>query len=154
MWMYEDLGYRDRLFCSPDVLRELIFPYYTEMVQFYHSYDLPVIFHTCGYQEPAIPLIIEAGFDGIHPMEVKAGNDIFAFVESFGDELLFVGGLDVRLLESGDKQVIRDGVTGFMNGMKSRGARFVYGSDHSLSTGIDYADMCYSLDVYRENMLY
>jgi uroporphyrinogen decarboxylase len=151
IWIYEDLGYRDRLFCSPRVLEDLVFPHFKEIVDFFHGYDLPVILHSCGYQEAALPLIAQAGFDGLHPMEVKAGNDIFKFVEMFGDRLMFVGGLDERILESHDRAVIRDGVTAFMRGMKSRGARFVYGSDHSLSSNIDYADYLYSLDIYREH---
>ena len=153
VWIYEDLGYKDRLFCSPKVLETLIFPYYKEMVDFFHSYDVPVVLHTCGFQEPAIPLVIQAGFDALNPMEVKAGNDIFKYVEQYGDELAFVGGLDARILESGDRETIRKGVTDFMTGMKQRGARFVYGSDHSLSTNIDYDDFLYSLEVYREQMM-
>jgi uroporphyrinogen decarboxylase len=152
MWLYEDLGYKDRLFCSPAVLEALIFPYFKEMVDFFHGYGLPVILHSCGFQEAALPLIVQAGFDGLHPMEVKAGNDIFKFVERYGDRLLFVGGLDERILESKERAVIRKGVTDFMRGMKARGARFVYGSDHSLSTNIDYQGYLYSLEVYREEM--
>ena len=153
-WFFEDLGYKDRLFVSPAALEALIFPYYAEMVEFFHSYGLPVMLHTCGYQEPAIPLIIQAGFDGVHPMEVKAGNDLFKFAERWGEQLAFFGGLDARILESGDRALIRKSVTAHIDGMKQRGARFVYGSDHSLSTNIDYQDFLYSLEVYREQMMY
>ena len=66
-------------------------------------------------------------------MEVKAGNDIFKFAERYGDRLMFVGGLDARILESNDRARIRQGVINFMTGLKQRGAQFVYGSDHSLS---------------------
>ncbi|OGV69527.1 MAG: hypothetical protein A3K19_27895 [Lentisphaerae bacterium RIFOXYB12_FULL_65_16] len=150
IWIYEDLGYRDRLFCSPDTLRELIFPYYKEMVDFFHTYNLPVVLHSCGYQEPMIPLAVEAGFDAINPMEAKAGNDIFKYAEVYGDRLCFVGGLDARILESGDRATIRAGITRHINGLRERNARFIYGSDHSLSTLISYPDFLYSLEVYRE----
>ena len=153
VWMSEDLGYRDRLFCRPETLAELIFPYYAEMVSFFHDHDVPVILHSCGYQEPMLPLAVEAGFDGLNPMEVKAGNDVFAFVEKYGDELVFVGGLDARILECGDRERTRDGIHEFMDGMRARGARFVYGSDHSLSTNIDYDDLLAGLEVYRARMV-
>jgi uroporphyrinogen decarboxylase len=146
----EDMGYKDRLFCNPSTLEELIFPYYKEVIDFLHGYDLPVILHSCGYQAPMIPLAIEAGFDALNPMEAKAGNDIFEYAEKYGDKLVFVGGLDGRILESGDRDLIRREVTGLVQGMRERGARFVYGSDHSLSTRIDYDDFLYSLEVYRE----
>lgn len=150
IWVYEDMGYRDRLFCSPDMLSDLFMPYYTELVAFFHSYDLPVVLHSCGYQEPMIPLAIKAGFDGLNPMEAKAGNDIFKYAEQYGDDLCFIGGLDARVLESGDKPAIKRAVTELVTGMRERGARYVYGSDHSLSTNIDYEDFLYSLEVYRD----
>jgi uroporphyrinogen decarboxylase len=152
VWLYEDLGYRDRLFCSPRTLQELIFPYYTELVSFFHGYDLPVVLHSCGFTEPALPLIVKAGFDGLNPMEVKAGNDPLRIAAQCGDRLVLIGGLDARILESHDRDVIRRGVTDLIEGMKARDARFVFASDHSLSTNIDYADFRFALDVYREHM--
>jgi len=62
--------------------------------------------------------------------------------------------MDVRVLESGDRQRIRRAVGGLIEGMKARGARYVYASDHSISTNVDYDDFRFSLDVYREHMAY
>lgn len=154
IWLYEDLGYKQALFASPKTLSQLVFPYFAEMVEFFHSYDLPVVLHSCGFTEPALPMIVDAGFDALNPMEVKAGNEIFRFADRYGDRLSFVGGLDARILESGDRDVIRKGVTEFIEGLKARGAHFVYASDHSLSTNIGYEDYLYSLDIYREHRDY
>jgi uroporphyrinogen decarboxylase len=154
IWIYEDLGYRNGLFCSPRTLAELIFPYYRELVDFFHGYGLPVVLHTCGSTGAALPLIVEAGFDGLNPMEAKAGNDLLAFAEQYGDRLVFVGGFDARILESGDRALIRRHVTELIAGMKARGARWVFGSDHSLSTRVSYASFRYALDVYREQREY
>ncbi|MBT5533305.1 hypothetical protein HOK31_09605, partial [Candidatus Poribacteria bacterium] len=52
----------------------------------------------------------------------------------------------------GDRERTRDGILEFLDGMRARNARFVYGSDHSLSTNIDYEDLLFSLDVYRSHM--
>jgi len=154
MWIYEDLGYRDRLFVAPEVYRDTLFLYYAELVAFFHRYDVPVVLHTCGYTEPAMDLIVKAGFDGVNPMEVKAGNNIFKMAEKYGDKVSFWGGLDARILESGDRAVIRRGVTDFINGLKKRGARLVFASDHSLSTNINYDDYRYALEVYHEHKAY
>ena len=152
IWMYEDLGYNKGLFASPKVLAELIFPYYREVVDFFHSYGLPVVFHTCGSTREALPLIAEAGFDGLNPMEVAAGNDTLEFAERYGDKFVFIGGFDKRIIESHDRELIRREVSRFMEGMKARGARFVFASDHSISTNVDYQDYLYTLEVYREHM--
>jgi len=154
IWVYEDLGYNKGLFCSPKVLEELIFPYYREIVAFFHSYGLPVIMHTCGSTSEALPLIIEAGFDGLHPMERAAGNDPFEFAEEYADDLVFIGGLDKRILETHDRDLIRREVAALIDGMKERGARYVFASDHSISTNTDYDDFTCMLEVYREHMLY
>jgi len=153
-WFYEDLGYRNGLFCSPRVLEELIFPYYKEMVDFFHGYDMPVVLHACGGITDALPLIVAAGFDGLNPMEAKAGCDVLAFAEQYGDTLTFFGGMDARILESGDRDRIGHEVRRLIEGMKERGAYYIFGSDHSLSTNIRYADFQHALDVYREHMMY
>ena len=61
---------------------------------------------------------------------------------------------DVTILESGDRELIRTEVGGYIDGMKERGARLVFGSDHSLSTNVDYDDFRFALDVYREHQAY
>jgi len=155
IWLYEDMGYKNGLFASPKMLGELIFPYYKELVSFFHSYDLPVVLHTCGSTAQALPLIVEAGFDALNPMERKAkDNDPFIFAEQYGDHLAFVGGLDARVFETNDKDIIRREVTNYVEGMKVRGARLVFASDHSLSTNIRYQSYLYGLQVYREHMMY
>ena len=57
------------------------------------------------------------------------------------------------MLESGDRDLIKKEVSGIVNGMRERGARYIYGSDHSLSTNIHYDDFVYSLEVYRERRM-
>ena len=154
IWLCDDLGYKNGLFCSPKVLEELIVPYYKDIIEFFDSYDLPVLLHTCGAVEQAVPLIIEAGFVALNPMERKAGNDPLKYAEQYGEKLAFVGGLDARVLESGDRELIRREVIALIEGMKARNARFVFGSDHSISTNVAYADFQFALDVYREHMAY
>lgn len=155
IWLYEDMGYKNGLFASPKVLAELIFPYYKELVGFFHSYDLPVVLHTCGSTAQALPMIVDAGFDALNPMERKAkGNEPFTFAEKFGDQLAFVGGLDVRIFETNDKDLIGKEVKTYIEGMKERGARLVFASDHSIPPTVHLDTYQYIVDVYRQHMLY
>jgi uroporphyrinogen decarboxylase len=155
IWIYEDMGYKNGLFASPKVFGELIFPYYTDLVSFFHSYNLPVILHSCGSVAQALPLIVEAGFDGLNPMERKAkDNDPFVFAEKYGDRLAFVGGLDARVFETNDRDIVRREMIAYIDGMKARGARLVFASDHSLSTNVRYDTYRYAVEIFREHMLY
>ena len=146
----EDLAYRDRLFCSPKLFEELLFPYYREMVEFFHSYGIPVMMHSDGYVDEVLELIVEAGFDALNPMEVKAGCDVVRYAQRYGDKLVFVGGCDARIFETNDRDVIQREVTALMNKMKSIGARWVFGSDHSISTRTRYDTYRYVIELYRE----
>lgn len=150
----DDLGYKNGLFCSPRTLARLFMPYFAEIVAFFHSYGLIVELHSCGNVTQALPLVVEAGFDILNPMENKAGCDPLRFAEQYGDRLAFIGGLDVRVLESGDRDLIRRRVTELVGGMKARGACFVFGSDHSLTPLIRLADYRYAVEVYREHAGY
>ena len=154
IWLYDDLGYRNGLFCSPQMLDDLFTPYYTEIVDFFHENGLPVVLHTCGGIEAALPLIAQWGFDGLNPMEVKAGCDVVRFARTWKDHFLFIGGMDARIFESGDKPLIRREVERITREMKGMGARYVFGSDHSISTNVSFDDFQYAIEVYRENMHY
>ena len=154
IWVYEDIGYSRGLFCSPKTLENLFFPYYKEILDFFHSYDLPVVLHSCGRITDALPLIVDVGFDALNPMEVKAGCDVVAFAREYGDKLAFIGGLDARILESGDHSEIKQEVTRICTGMKDCGGRYLFGSDHSLSTNVDLSDYEYAIEMFKEQMAY
>ena len=153
-WMYEDLGYKNGLFASPDLLAELIFPYFKELVAFFHSYDLPVVLHSCGGIEAAMPMILDAGFDGLNPMEAKAGCDVLEFARKYGQKIALVGGLDARILESGDRPLIKQSIETITRTMRDTGTPYVFASDHSISTNVKYADYQYALEVLRQNWAY
>ena len=154
IWIYEDLGYRNGLFASPQVLQNLIFPYFIELVEFFHAFDLPVVFHSCGDITQALPLIVEAGFDALNPMERKAGCEPFDFAEQYGDHLAFVGGFDVRVLETNDRHEIKREIVNYIEGMKARNARLIFHTDHSVTPLVTYDSYRYALDVCRQHAMY
>jgi uroporphyrinogen decarboxylase len=154
VWVYDDIAYRNGLFASPRTMRELFLPYYAELIDFFHSRGLAVVLHSCGNVTQALPLIVEAGFDALQPMEVKAGCDPFRFAECYGDRLAFIGGLDVRLLETNDRAIMEQGVARIVEGMKARDARYIFSTDHSVTPLVRYDSYRCALDTYREHMTY
>lgn len=155
IWLYEDLGYKNGLFASPRVFKKLIFPYYKEMVDFFHGFDLPVVLHSCGSVAQAMPLIVETGFDALNPIERKANNnDPYVFAKKYGDKLAFIGGLDVRILETNDKSIIKKETLALINGMKDVNGRLVLSEDHSLPPTIELSSYQWMLDTFWENCAY
>lgn len=72
LWVWEDLGFKQRPFMSPAMYREQIYPAHKRLFDFAHSCGLPVVLHCDGYVEALIPGLIAAGIDCLQPLEVKA----------------------------------------------------------------------------------
>jgi len=152
--LLEDLGYKQRLFCSPKTYGDLIFPYYTEIIEFLHARGIYAMLHSCGCVTEALPLIDRAGFDMLNPMEVKAGCNLITFAQQYKDRFVFMGGFDARILEGGDLAEIKSEVKKLITSLKDVGARYIFGSDHSLSSNVSFRSFKCAVDTYRELMWY
>ena len=76
MWFYEDMGFKEKPFMSPAMYEEIMLPGHKKLFDFAHAWGCKVIVHSCGYVEPLVPGLIEAGMDCLQAMEVKAGMDL------------------------------------------------------------------------------
>lgn len=150
MFIYEDLGFRNGLFASPKTMREMIFPYYRELVDFFHGHGLQVILHTCGGITEAMPMIVETGFDCVQPMEAKAGCNVVEYARKYGDRIAFMGNIDVTKLNTNDRAVVKREVLGKLQALYDLGAGYVFHSDHSIPPDVHYDTYGYAVDLYRE----
>lgn len=141
IWFYEDMGFKHSPFISPAMYKELIQPAHTKTFGFAHSKGLPVIVHSCGYVEPLVPGLMEAGMDCLQAIEVKAGMDLLRLHREFGRDLSLMGGIDVRTLYTNDKNVIDRELESKIPFVKE-GYGFVLHSDHSIPDTVEY-------DIYR-----
>jgi len=151
---FEDLGYTRSPFASPACHREMVLPYHREIVGFFKDRGLPVIMHTCGDFRPHIPAIVEAGVDCIQAMEAKTGMDVVDLAGEWKDDLCFMGNLDVRAYESGDRDLLRDEILAKVEGMKRLRAPYVAMSDHSIPPSVTVTDYEWSLDLIRDHYRY
>ena len=79
---------------SPDMLRKFFFNPVKKLIGRAHEKGLKVFYHTDGHVMDILPLFVEYGFDGINPLQANAGNNIYEFVEKYGDKLMVYGGMD------------------------------------------------------------
>lgn len=110
-WIAEDVGGKNGLLFSPQWLREHFIPALSTLVKPLHAAGIKVIFHSDGNVMEILPDLIDAGIDGLHPIEPLADMDIALLKERFGSELVLVGNVDCgRFLPSASPQEIREAV--------------------------------------------
>lgn len=142
MWYYEDMGYKGSPFMSPQMYCDIIQPAHKYTIGFAKSCGLKTIMHSCGFVDPLLPYMIDAGIDCLQALEVKAGMDLIKLHEMYGDKIAFMGGIDVRALYSNDKAIIDKELESKVPLVK-KGFNFVLHSDHSIPATVDYETFCY-----------
>lgn len=154
MFFYEDMGFKNKPFMSPAMYREIMQPGHKLLFDYAHSLGCKVIVHSCGYIEPLVPGLIEAGMDCLQAMEVKAGMDLPTLFKKFGDRIAFFGGLDVRTLIANDRAAIDAELEKKVKPVMEGGGGFIVHSDHSEPPEVDHETMHYFIDRGRQYAKY
>ena len=149
-FVYEDLGFKQRPFMSPEMYEQIIEPGHKLLFDFAHSKGCPVMVHSCGFVEPLVPGMIRAGMDCLQAMEVKAGMDMPHLAERFGDQIAFFGNIDARILISNDLAALEQEMLTKIPPVLDRGGGYILHSDHSEPPEIDYETILYFLQRGRE----
>jgi len=134
MYIWGDLGYKTGLLFSPRMWREIFYPPLKRLIEAIHREGCLAIYHSCGHNPDAtIEGLIEAGIDGLNPLEVKAGMDALHIKRTFGDRLVIMGGIDnagALGAPAGDFDTIRRQVLTAFNAAKGGG--FILQTDHTV----------------------
>jgi uroporphyrinogen decarboxylase len=146
MFFYEDMGFKHKPFMSPAMYGELVQPGHKRLFDFAHAQGCRVIVHSCGYVEPLVPGLIEAGMDCLQAMEVKAGMDLPTLYRRFGKRIAFFGGLDVRTLISNDRKQIDAEMDAKLLPLVRGGGSFIVHSDHSIPPEVEHDTLVYFLE--------
>lgn len=136
-WVWGDIAYNKGLFFSPEMYASLIRPFHERLFRRLGDH---FIYHTDGFIEPNLPLLLEAGIRGINPLEVKAGNDFYSIVERYGEAMVITGGIDVRILSSNDRKAIDRELREKIRHAKK--GKYIFHSDHSIPPDV-------TLETYR-----
>ncbi len=152
-YLYDDMGYRNGPLFSPKMYRELCKPAHAKVCDFFHRYGRKVILHSCGNVTALVPDLIDAGFDCLEPLEVKAGMDILALKEQFGDRLAFMGAIDVRTMADPDPRLIEEEIATKV-GIAKRGGGYIYHSDHSVPDNVSFERFKYVMELVQKHGQY
>ncbi|MBU4254262.1 MAG: uroporphyrinogen decarboxylase family protein [Acidobacteria bacterium] len=136
VWFYDDLGYCQASFVSPELYRNLIFPYHKRVFDVVHDYGLPVIFHSCGRIRPLFEAIVETGIDCLQAIEVKAGQDVLEMAESAKNRIAFMGNMDIRIFETNDLAAVDAAFIPRLNQIRDKRIPYIFHSDHSIPKSV------------------
>ncbi len=107
-----DFGSQLDLLISPAMFEKFIMPYFVKFTQQAKRRGYKVLLHSCGAIDKAIPYLIDAGVDALHPIQAKAANMNAEHLSSkYNGKIVFVGGVDTQdLLPFHTAQEVRDNV--------------------------------------------
>jgi uroporphyrinogen decarboxylase len=149
VFVFDDHGYRNATLFSPQVYHDVLKPHHARLCNWAHDHDWPVILHSCGCVRERVPDFIDAGFDCLQPLEVKAGMDLVDLKRRYGDRMAFMGGIDVRCMCDPDPAVIeREIADKFAVAMQGSG--YLYHSDHSVPDDISFEQYKRVIDLVRK----
>lgn len=129
-----DLGSSTALLASPKILRDTVLPWWKEYVRAGHDLGLKMIKHCCGNVWEALPMLIEAGYDGYEGIQASGTMDMKPLKEKHGDAWTLWGGIwNEHLILGTPEDIENDAKHAIKYG--APGGGFIYGATHSLAVG-------------------
>lgn len=140
--MWEDMAYRGAPLISPAMFREFMLPYYQRMTGFLrdHGVDI-VIVDSDGDMALLLDLFVEGGVPAMLPFEVRAGMDVLAVRQRFGDRLAIIGGIDKHELSKDRAAIDRELQTKLPPLLRTGG--FIPTVDHRVPPTVPYENYQY-----------
>jgi uroporphyrinogen decarboxylase len=139
---------------SPRHFREFIFPGLKRAVDNAHQAGAYVVKHTDGNIMPIFEMIIEAGVDGINPLEPPAGMDIAKIKHEYGDRVAILGNIDCGyLLCEAPVEVVRR-VTRETLEVAAPGGGFCLSSSNSIHSSVKPENYYAMVETLRQYGVY
>jgi uroporphyrinogen decarboxylase len=123
---YDDIAYKDRLMFSPDLLRRTFIPMLKRMCDILHGAGIKVIFHSDGNLTEILDDMVDAGIDGLNPIEPLAGMDIGLLKRRYGRRLILVGNVDCsQVLPLGSPEEVVEAAKACIRAASPGGGHFI-----------------------------
>ncbi len=116
--------------------KRFIAPPLQKVAEYAHSRGLPCLKHTDGNLWPIIDIIIDAGIDGLHPIDPMAGMDIGEAKAKFGNRVCLMGNVScATTLCSGTEGEVRQETKEVIR-KAGKGGGLICMSSNSIHSGV------------------
>jgi uroporphyrinogen-III decarboxylase len=106
---WEDVAFNNGPIISPKMWREFLTPRYRRIAHLLSQHGVTVIWTDCdGNIMPIADQWIEAGYNCMFPIEVRAGTDPVELRRRFGREVLLLGGFNKMPLYQGPEAILAE----------------------------------------------
>lgn len=105
-WTTDDYAFKTGLFFSPRMFRDLLFERYRRVLD---RLSIPWVLHSDGNIGESLPILVELGVAGVHPME-KGAMDIAAVKRQYGGNFCVMGNVDLVTLGKGTVEAVESEV--------------------------------------------
>ncbi|SHF23540.1 Uroporphyrinogen-III decarboxylase [Caldanaerobius fijiensis DSM 17918] len=145
---YTDLAYKSGPIFPPAFLKKEFFPRLKRLNDTYHDAGVKCLFHSDGNLMPIMDDLVDAGIDGINPMETVAGMSIKEVRQRYGDKLFITGGIDVsQLMAFGTVEEVREACINAIE--EAGGVGYFLGSTTELHPNIPAENIMAMVEVAR-----
>ena len=102
VWIYDDMAGNSGPMFSPQAFERVLLPAYRRMIATYRRAGAKfVLLHSNGDVRLILDMLIDAGIDGLNPLERRAGMDIVRVRERYPRLILTVGMCNTDILVKG-----------------------------------------------------
>lgn len=146
----DDYAYKHGPLMSPEQFEEFILPGLTRLVEATHQEGLLFLKHTDGNIWSILDMLVNAGIDGICPLEPKAGMDIGKVKQKYGRQISVVGNIDcTQLLPSGMTKEVKEAVRECIREAAPAGGH-ILSSSNTIHYGVKPANYLAMIEALRE----
>jgi len=149
-WVNGDWAMTERPMVSRQFTEKFLAPPLKKLVDYAHSRGVPVIKHTDGNIWPIYDTIIDAGVDGLHPIDPMAGMDIGEAKATFGDKVCLCGNVSCAFsLVSGTEEEVREETREVIR-KAGKGGGLICMSSNSVHSGVNPRNYLAMVKAIRE----
>lgn len=146
----DDIAFKSGPLLAPAWFKKHYFPRCARVCAAYHRRGIKVLFHSDGNLWSLLDGLVEAGIDGLNPLEILAGMDPVEAHRRY-PHLFLAGGIDVsQLLPHGKPQEVKDAVRRALDGT---GGRLMVGSSTELHNEVPLENYLALRDAALEHRL-
>jgi len=128
-----DYGTQTSTFISPDIFRTFFKESHAKLAKAIKEVNpnVKVFLHSCGAVKGLIPDFIEAGVEVLNPIQPLAtGMDSAELKETFGDQIIFHGAVDIQVAMNGTLEMVEEDVKKRMQSLMKDGGFICSPANH------------------------